>query len=185
MVSKLVIIVTNNFLSLKLVTNKTFSCSVSFFFSVVFIISFSSNVQTRSLFEIRSLFPFSCYVSTFYKHLKVVQLLFFFCSLPYFPFLPQHWAMWKRAFGFFCALHMFDQFLFPNFTQFGKPKPEYAYGFSLNESLGMWKKVFFFLLCFSYVWLLLFLIFTEFVKPKPQHAYGFSFGVWSPNLNSN
>jgi len=28
---------------------------------------------------------------------------------------------------------MFDQLLFPHFTQFGKPKPEYAYGFGLNE----------------------------------------------------
>jgi len=63
---------------------------LSFFFFVLFIISFSSNVQTRSLFEIKTLFPFSYYVSTFCKHLKVVQLLFFFYSLPYFPFLPQH-----------------------------------------------------------------------------------------------
>ena len=87
----------------------SFVCLLSFFFFVVFIFPFLETFQQYLYFL-----------------LNVLQLLFFICCLPYFPFIPQHWALWKRAFVFFSVLHIFDHLLFPHFTLFGKPKPEYG-----------------------------------------------------------
>jgi len=68
----------------------SYFCFSSFLFLLCCLhISFCSNLQTRSLFQIIFLFPFSNYLSLFCKHLNVRQLLFFFYSLPYFPFIPQ------------------------------------------------------------------------------------------------
>ena len=72
-----------------------------------------SNVQTTSLFEIRSLFPIFVYLSTF-PTFKVTLCCLFLLLSAIFPFLAQHWAMWKTAFGFFYGLRIFVS----HFSQF-------------------------------------------------------------------
>jgi len=122
----------------------SYFCFSSFLFLLYCLhISFSSNLQTRSLFPIRFLFPFSNYVSFFCKNLNVRQLLFFFYSA-IFSFYSTALSCVKKSFSFFLKSSYVWPVAFPTFYSIWETKTRVCvwFWFEWTRELAFEKRCF-------------------------------------------